>query len=64
MPLLKITLVKSLASHPEDQRRTAKALGLGKVNSSVQQQDNPAIRGMVTKLAHLIKVETVEQEAK
>lgn len=57
MAKLKITLTRSLIGRPEDQRATVKALGLGKTNSSVVQEDNPAIRGMVRKVEHLVKVE-------
>ena len=54
---LKITLVKSLIGTKPKQRANAKALGLGKVNSSVIQKDNDAIRGMIKKVSHLVKVE-------
>lgn len=57
MAKLKITLVKSVISTPETQRATVKALGLKKTNSSVVQEDNPVIRGMVNKVAHLLKIE-------
>lgn len=59
MAKLKITLVKSVIGTPEDQRATVKALGLKKTNSTVEQVDNPQIRGMVNKVAHLLKVEEV-----
>lgn len=54
---LKITLVKSFIGRPEDQRATVKTLGLGKLNSSVVQNDTPQIRGMIRKVQHLLKVE-------
>jgi len=57
--MLKITLVKSLIGTKPKQRANAKALGLGKINSHVVQQDNPAIRGMIRKVNHLVKVEQV-----
>jgi large subunit ribosomal protein L30 len=53
---LSITLTRSLIGRPQDQRETVKALGLRKVNQTVEQQDNPAIRGMIKKVAHLITV--------
>ncbi|WP_318506264.1 50S ribosomal protein L30 [Bacillus sp. T3] len=53
---LEITLTRSLIGRPQDQRETVKALGLRKVNQTVEQQDNPAIRGMIKKVAHLITV--------
>lgn len=57
MAKLKITLVKSTIGRPETQRATVRALGLHKTNSTVMQEDNPQIRGMVNKVAHLLKVE-------
>ncbi len=57
MANLKITLVRSLIGRPETQRKVVRALGLGKTNSVVEKADNPQIRGMVNKVAHLIKVE-------
>lgn len=57
MAKLKITLTKSLIGRPEDQRATVKALGLGKTNSSIVQEDTPAIKGMVRKIEHLVTVE-------
>jgi large subunit ribosomal protein L30 len=46
-----------LIGRPEEQRRTVKALGLGKMNSSVEQEDNAVIRGMIHKVQHLVSVE-------
>lgn len=57
MAKLKITLVKSLIGRPEDQRVTVRTLGLTKTNRSVIQEDTPQIRGMINKVAHLLKVE-------
>jgi large subunit ribosomal protein L30 len=56
---LQITLTRSLIGRPQDQRETVKALGLRKVNHTVEQQDNPAIRGMIKKVAHLVSVKEV-----
>jgi large subunit ribosomal protein L30 len=53
---IRVTLTKSLIGVKPKQRMTAKALGLGKINSSNVHQDNPAIRGMVKKVAHLVTV--------
>lgn len=53
---LKITLTRSVIGRPQDQRETVKALGLRKVNQTVEQQDNAAIRGMINKVAHLVTV--------
>lgn len=57
MAKIKITLTRSLIGRPEDQRATVKALGLKKTNSSVVQEDNAVIRGMVRKVEHLVTVE-------
>ncbi len=54
---LRITQVKSAIGYKKDQLKTLKALGLGKINSTVDQVDNPAIRGMIFKVKHLVEVE-------
>lgn len=53
---LEITLTRSLIGRPKDQKETVKALGLRKVNQTVVKEDNPAIRGMINKVSHLISV--------
>ncbi|NRD77547.1 50S ribosomal protein L30 [Bacillus sp. BRMEA1] len=53
---LVITLTRSVIGRPEDQRETVKALGLRKLNQTVEHQDNAAIRGMINKVAHLVSV--------
>ncbi|GAK01079.1 MULTISPECIES: 50S ribosomal protein L30 [Geomicrobium] len=58
---LEITLKRSLIGRPEDQRVTVKTLGLRKVNHTVVQEDNPAIRGMVNKVSHLLSVKEINQ---
>lgn len=60
MKKLKITLTRSLIGYKQDQRATVRALGLGKLNSTAVQEDNPTIRGMIHKVRHLVKVEEVE----
>ena len=59
MAKLKITLVKSINKAKEDQVATVKALGLKKIGSSVEQNDNPQIRGMIKKVSHLVSVEEI-----
>ena len=54
---LRITLRRSLASRPHDQRATARALGLNRINQSRLYPDNPQIRGMARKIVHLVEVE-------
>jgi large subunit ribosomal protein L30 len=57
---LKITLTRSLIGRPEDQGATVRALGLKKTNSSVVQEDTPAIKGMINKVIHLVKIVEVQ----
>ena len=54
---LKITLVKSTIGAVPKNRKTVEALGLKKTNSSVVVEDNPAIRGQINKVSHLVTVE-------
>lgn len=61
MAKLKITLTRSLISRPETQRKTVRSLGLGKLNSTSILPDNPAIRGQIFKVKHLVKVEEVAE---
>ena len=62
MAKLKITLVKGYSKSLDDQQATVRALGLRKIRSTVLQNDNPQIRGMVKKINHLVKVEEVTGE--
>ncbi len=57
--MLKITLVKSTIGALPKHKKTVQALGLRKPNTSVEQQDNPAIRGMLNQVRHLVKVEEI-----
>ena len=59
MANLKITLVKSTIGAIPKHRKTVEALGLRKLNKSVEQPDNAATRGMVKQVRHLVKVEEV-----
>lgn len=58
---LKITLIRSVAHRLPEQRKVVKALGLGKINSTVVQPDNAATRGALMKIAHVISVEEVNK---
>ena len=57
---LRITLVKSPIGYNQRQKGTVRALGLKRLNSTVEHEDAPAIRGMVAKISHLVEVEEVE----
>jgi large subunit ribosomal protein L30 len=54
---LNITWVKSGIGYEEDQKRTLKALGFHRLNQSIVHDDSRAIRGMINKVRHLVKVE-------
>ena len=54
---LKVTLVKSPIGCVPKRRRTVEALGLKKVNKTVELPDNAAVRGMVNQVSYLVKVE-------
>ena len=56
---LKITLVKSPIGAIPKQRATVEALGLRKLNKTVELPDNAATRGMIKQVSHLVKVEEV-----
>ena len=54
---LRITQTKSASGHPKDQGLTVRALGIRKLQHTVEHDDTPQIRGMVFKVRHLVKVE-------
>jgi large subunit ribosomal protein L30 len=54
---LKVTLIKSGSGYKKDQKRTIEALGIKRMNDSVVHEDNQAIRGMIVKIRHLVRVE-------
>lgn len=59
--MLKVTLKKSVIGYNKRQRATVKALGLGKISSSVLQEESPAILGMIRKVTHLVDVQTLAE---
>jgi large subunit ribosomal protein L30 len=54
---IRVTLVRSPIGYPEPQKRTVRALGLHRMHQTVEKPDTPAVRGMLTKVIHLIKIE-------
>ena len=60
MKKIKVTQVKSTIDRSERQKRTMEALGLKKMNASVEVDATPQILGMVNKVTHLVKVEDVK----
>jgi large subunit ribosomal protein L30 len=59
MAKIRITQVKSKNGKPERQKRTLEALGIRKLNHSVEHEATPQILGMVVKVRHLVKVENL-----
>ncbi|MCC6614478.1 MAG: 50S ribosomal protein L30 [Anaerolineae bacterium] len=57
---LKVTLVKSPIGYAKDQKATVRALGLKHMHQTVEHKDDPAIRGMIFKVQHLVSVEEVQ----
>ena len=55
--MLKITLVKSTIGAVPKHKKTIEALGLSKMNKTVELPDNAATRGMIKQVQHLVKVE-------
>lgn len=60
MAKLRITYSKSAIGYRKDQKATVKALGFRKLNQVVEHEDTPAIRGMISKISHLLVVEEVK----
>jgi large subunit ribosomal protein L30 len=55
--VVRVTLVRSPIGYPEPQKRTVRALGLHRMNQTIEHEDNPAVRGMITKVVHLVRIE-------
>jgi large subunit ribosomal protein L30 len=55
--VLRITLVKSPIGYSQRQKDTVRALGLRRLNQTVEHGDSPVIRGMVAKVSHLVQVD-------
>ncbi len=54
--MLRIKLVRSPIGYNQSQKDTVKALGLRRMNQVVEQPDNPAVRGMINAVNHLVEV--------
>lgn len=59
MAKVRITQIKSTIDRPRNQKLTVKALGLGKINRSVEVENTPQIAGMVEKVKHLVTVNEI-----
>lgn len=61
--ILRVTLVRSMIGKPEKHRRILRAMGLTKLNKTIELKDTPENRGMVQKVSHLLKAEERTDEA-
>lgn len=61
MSRLRITWKKSSIGYPEDQKATIRALGLRRLNQTVERPDTPDVRGMIEKVKHLVEVQGVQE---
>ena len=59
MTKVKVTQIKSVIDRPKSQKATMRALGLKKMNQSVEHDSSPQILGMINKIKHLVKIEEV-----
>jgi len=59
MAKVKVTQVRSLIGRPERQHKIMKALGLGKIGKTNEFEVSPSIQGMLTKVTHLVTIETI-----
>ena len=56
MAKYKVTQTRSTIKRPKDQKRTIEALGLGRINRSVEVEGTPQVLGMIRKVSHLVSV--------
>lgn len=61
MSRLRVTWIRSATGRKFDQKRTIKALGLRRLGHTVEHSDTPSIRGMLTKVRHLVAVEEAKE---
>ena len=59
MAKLQITQIRSTINRPKSQKATITALGLGKINKTVEKENTPQLQGMIQKIGHLVKVQEV-----
>ncbi|MBC3785039.1 50S ribosomal protein L30 [Spirosoma utsteinense] len=59
MARVRITQVRSTIDRPQTQKNAIKSLGLGKINRSVELEYNDSLKGALTKVQHLVKVEEI-----
>ena len=57
---IKVTLLKSSIGNRKNQKENLKRLGLKKINGSRILENTPSVRGMIQKVQHLVRIETIE----
>ena len=57
---IKVTLIKSSIGNRKNQKENLKGLGLNKINGSRILENTPSVRGMIQKVQHLVRIETIE----
>ena len=57
---IKVTLIKSSIGNRKNQKENLKGLGLKKINASRILENTPSVRGMIQKVQHLVRIETIE----
>jgi len=60
--MIRVRQVKSGIGYAKDQKATLRGLGFRRMNQVVELEDTPAIRGMVNKVCHLVRIEAQERE--
>jgi len=58
---LRLTQVRSVIDRPPAQKRTVRALGLGRIRHCVVKDDRPEVRGMAAKVSHLVTMEEIDE---
>jgi len=54
---IRVTWIRSSIGYTKDQKATVRALGLRKLHQTVEHKDTPALRGMLNKVIHMLKIE-------
>ncbi len=62
--ILKVTLIKSMIGRPKKHRKVLYGMGLTRLNKTVELTDTPSVRGMISKVSHLVKAEGKIDETK
>jgi large subunit ribosomal protein L30 len=61
-PTIRITHFKSTIGYSQDQKDMVRSLGFRRLNQTVEKPDNPSVRGMISKVRHLVRIEGEDQQ--